>query len=99
MEQQIVDNVEYKVIPLQFSKKGFEYKQLKREGMKAIYEQTRQHSEFKNYEVVRLGKHNGYHMGGAYISPSETYPGSSLWGIMGWTCTDLDKAMEKFNTI
>jgi len=100
MEQQLVDSsVEYKVIPISFTKKGFNYKQVKREGMKAIYEQTRDDSTIHNYEVVKLGKHNGYNMGGAYIAPSETYPGSSLWGITGWTCTSLDRAIDKFNSI
>lgn len=96
---QTINGIEYKVIPTQFKKKGFNYIQLRREGMKAIYQQTREDSTINNYEVVRLGRHNGYSMGGSFIEPSETYPGSSLWGIMGWTCTDLESANKRFSQL
>lgn len=96
---QTINGIEYKVIPTQFKKKGFNYTQLRREGMKAIYQQTREDSTINNYEVVRLGRHNGYSMGGSFIEPSETYPGSSLWGIMGWTCTDLESANKRFSQL
>ena len=88
--------VQHKPIPVEFTKKGFTYRQVKREGDLAIFEQTRKDSHIQNYEVVKIGRHNGYTMGGSYIEPSETYPGSSLWGIMGWTCTSLDSAESRF---
>ena len=96
---QTIDGMEYKVIPSEFKKKGFNYKQVRREGMKAIYLQTKEGSTMNNYEVVKIGRHNGYSMGGSFIEPSETYPGSSLWGIMGRTCTDLDSANKRYNQI
>lgn len=96
---QTINGIEYKVIPSEFKKKGFTYKQIVREGMKAIYEQTREGTELRNYEVVKLGRHNGYNMGGAFIEPSETYPGSSLWGIMGWTCQSLEDANKRYNAL
>jgi hypothetical protein len=96
---QTINGIEYKVIPTSFKKKGFSYNQLRREGMKAIYQQTREDSTLSNYEVVKLGRHNGYNMGGSYIEPSETYPGSSLWGIMGWTCQSIDDALQRYNSI
>jgi len=89
--------INHKPIPQLFNKKGYTYRQIKREGNKAIYEQTK--GNFTAYEVVKIGKHNGYTMGGSYIEPSETYPGSSLWGILGWTCTDLDRATQRYNTL
>jgi len=87
---------EYKTIPTSFKKKGFTYTQLKREGKKAIFEQTRPGSNIHNYEVVKIGKHNGYTMGGVAIEPAETYPGSSLWGITGWTCCSLEEATKRY---
>jgi len=87
---------EYKTIPTQFKKKGFVYTQLKREGARAIYQQTREGSTINNYEVVKIGRHNGYIMGGVAIEPAETYPGSSLWGITGWTCTSLEDACKRY---
>ena len=90
---------DYKILPLEFKKKGFNYKQIKREGNRAIYLQTREGTEMNNYEVIRIGRHNGYSMGGSYIEPSETYPGSSLWGIMGWTCTSIDDANTRYSKL
>ena len=89
-------NVTHKPIPTTFKKKGFDYYQLKRDGMKAIFAQTRAGTALSNYEVVKLGRHNGYIMGGITIEPAETYPGSSLWGIAAWTCTSLEAAMARY---
>jgi hypothetical protein len=88
--------VTHKPIPTQFNKKGFTYTQLKREGNRAIFQQTRKGSSLNNYEVVKIGRHNGYTMGGVMIEPAETYPGSSLWGITGWTCTSIDQALQRY---
>ena len=96
---QTINGIEYKVIPSEFKKKGFNYKQVRRDGMKAIFEQTRPGTELKNYEVVKLGRHNGYVMGGVSIEPAETYPGSSLWGITGWTCQSIDQALTRYNQL
>jgi hypothetical protein len=96
---QTIDGTQYKVIPTQFKKKGFTYTQLKREGKKAIFQQTREGSSLNNYEVVKIGRHNGYVMGGMAIEPAETYPGSSLWGITGWTCTSIDDAMRRYDAL
>jgi len=87
---------EYKVIPTTFKKKGFTYTQLKREGKRAIFQQTRAGSCVNNYEVVKIGRHNGYIMGGVAIAPAETYPGSSLWGITAWTCCSLEEATKRY---
>jgi hypothetical protein len=91
--------MEYKTIPTSFKKKGFVYTQLKREGKRAIFQQTRDGSSLNNYEVVKIGRHNGYVMGGMSIEPAETYPGSSLWGITAWTCTSIDDAMQRYATL
>ena len=93
------ETTKHKPIPSTFTKKGFTYRQVKRQGDIAIFEQTRKDSTLQNFEVVKIGRHNGYTMGGSYIEPSETYPGSSLWGIMGWTCTDLDTANNRFDNL
>ena len=90
---------EYKTIPTQFKKKGFVYTQLKREGNRAIFQQTRAGSALNNYEVVKIGKHNGYLMGGVMIEPAETYPGSSLWGICAWTCQSLEAAECRYDKL
>ena len=90
---------QHKTVPVQFTKKGFHYQCLRRQGDAAIYIQTRPGSGMCNYEVIKIGRHNGYTMGGVYIAPSETYPGASLWGLCGWTCATLEDANARFNTI
>lgn len=89
-------NTTYKTVPTTFMKKGFCYEQMRRQGNWAIYRQTRPGSDMCNYEVVKIGRHNGYTMGGAWIEPAETYPGSSLWGLCGWTCSDMATAQARF---
>lgn len=89
----------YKPVPQSFTKKGFQYTCIHRQGPLAIYKQTRTGSDSSRYEVVKIGRHNGYTMGGAYIAPAETYPGSSLWGICGWTCLTLQQAMSKLHAL
>lgn len=91
--------IEYKIVPTEFKKKGFNYQQIKRNGNVAIYLQTRKGTSLSNYEVVKIGRHNGYTMGGSYIEPSETYPGSSLWGICGWTCQSLEAAEQRYDKL
>jgi hypothetical protein len=90
---------EYKTIPTQFKKKGFTYTQLKRDGKRAIFQQTRPGSVVNNYEVVKIGRHIGYTMGGSSIEPAETYPGSSLWGITAWTCSSIESAMQRYDAL
>jgi hypothetical protein len=91
--------MQYKTVPTEFKKKGFVYKQIKRSGSVAIFQQTRTGSTISNYEVVKIGKHNGYTMGGSYIEPAETYPGSSLWGICAWTCQSLEAAECRYDKL
>ena len=93
------ETTEYKTIPTSFKKKGFVYNQLKREGKRAIYQQTRMGSSLNNYEVVKIGRHNGYLMGGVMIAPAETYPGSSLWGITAWTCCSIEESLKRYETL
>ena len=88
-----------KILPKRFTKKGFTYKQLKRVGMKAIYEQSREGHTCVSYETIKIGSHNGYELGGQKIPAGEAYPSTSQWGIAGWTFQDLNLAEAKFKKI
>ena len=81
------------------NKKGFTYTQIVREGNKAIYRQDKEGYTSSSFEVVKIGSHNGYELNGVKIAAAETYPSTSLWGIQGWTCKDLDSAKKKFKKI
>jgi hypothetical protein len=84
-----------------FVKKGFKYTQVARKGNFAIYQQenVKVKSPTKRYEVVEIKSHNGYEIGGQTIKPAEVYPGSTQWGLLGWTHLDLDSAKKRFNNL
>lgn len=88
-----------KTLPKLIQNKGFTLKQLKRVGDKAIYEQSKKDQKSKSYEVIKIGRHNGYTLGGSTIAPAETYPGSSQWGVSGWTFRDIESAEKKFKSL
>jgi len=88
-----------KLIPDEFTSKGFIYTKVKREGDKAIYKQSHKEGNNLRYEVVLITRHNGYQLGSAFIEPSEVYPGSSLWGIRGWTCVSLEDAEKRYKNL
>ena len=88
-----------KKLPKQFDKKGFTYTQIKREGMKAIFKQTKKGQESATYEVVKISKHNGYELGGQKIPPGEAYPSTSQWGNSGWTYRTIEDAEKKYKKL
>ena len=88
-----------KLIPNEFVSKGFLYTKVKREGDKAIYKQAHKEATSFRYEVVVITRHNGYKLGESFIEPSEVYPGSSLWGIRGWTCGTIEDAERRYNNL
>jgi hypothetical protein len=90
-----------KKLEVTFSKKGFNYSQVTRKGNFAIYKQenVKVKNGSKNYEVVEIKSHNGYEIGGSKIAAAEVYPGSSQWGLLGWTYSDLKSAENRFNKL
>lgn len=88
-----------KILPKKITKKGFNYTQLKREGMKAIYKQTKDGQEDVSFEAIKIGSHNGYELGGQKIPAGEAYPSTSQWGTAGWTYKTLEEAERKYKKI
>jgi hypothetical protein len=83
-----------KKIEKSFVSKGFEFKQIVRNGDMAVYEKCAPNSKCPNYELIHITCHNGYEIQGNKIPPSEVYPGDSQWGTHGWTYTTLQDAKE-----
>jgi len=50
----------------QFTSRGFEHKQITRNGDKAIYERNLIGSDRKHYEVIKIQSHNGYEIAGKH---------------------------------
>lgn len=87
-----------KKLPLEISKKGFVYTQVKREKDIAIYKQKSLDEVVKGewFEVIKIKSHDGMTLGGNYIPPSEMYPSSTQWGVLGFTYPNLEDAKSKF---
>lgn len=86
----------HKPLPTSFRAKGFDYKQVYREGDVALFRQTKPGLTRTWFEVVVVQRHDGYTIGGQYVAPAESMPSASTWGRNGWTYTDLAKADVKF---
>jgi hypothetical protein len=91
----------YKPLPIRFRKDGFNYRQIAREGQAAIYEQTWTGCENPSvsYEVIRIRRREGFHIGPRFVEPAEVYPNSEAWGVDGFTLTDRDAAFRKLQEI
>lgn len=87
----------HKPLSTSLKRQGYLYRQLTRKGRWAIYEQYSKSPEKKvAYEVVKIGKHNGFSIAGMFFPPAETYPASSMWGARGWTYSRLEDAEKSF---
>jgi len=74
------------------------FRQTKRVGDIAIYERTVEKTgRLDGYEVIKISRHNGYTLGGQYVAPAETYPGSKQFGKSAWSCVNLAHAEAVFD--
>ncbi len=86
-------SAKYKPLPESLKRQGYLYQRVERSGDWAIYQQIRKHdSKVVAFELVRVGRHNGFSIAGLTFPPAETYPSSSMWGSHGWTYGSLDLA-------
>ena len=90
-----------KPLPLEFRRNGFQYRQIAREGNAAIYEQTWNGcpNPSVSYEVIRIRRREGFHIGGRFVEAAEVYPRSEAWGTDGFTFTDKEAAFSKLNLL
>jgi hypothetical protein len=88
-----------KILPEQFESKGFLHRQIQRVGDVALFERSKPTHTNPHFEVVKIGRHNGYKIAGQLIAPAETYPPSTQWGSKGWTFTDRDDAWKRFREL
>jgi hypothetical protein len=85
----------YKPLPETLKRQGFLYQRVERQGDWAIYRQVRKDDmRTMAFELVRIGRHNGFSIAGLTFPPAETYPSSSLWGSHGWTYGSVELAQS-----
>jgi hypothetical protein len=81
-----------------FTSNGFEFKQIHREDMFAIYERKYIDSKADaHYEAIKIQSHNGMEIAGNKIPPSEYYPSSNSWGRHGYTCISRENAYKRLD--
>jgi hypothetical protein len=90
-----------KPLATEFRHNGFTFRQIAREDNAAIYEQTWNGSQNPSvaYEVIRIRRHDGFHIGERFVEPAEVYPNSEAWGTDGFTITDRDAAFAKMRQL
>jgi hypothetical protein len=91
----------YKSLPTRFSRDGFKYRQIVREGNAAIYEQAWSGCAEPSvcYEVIRIRRRDGFQIDGRLVEPAEVYPRSGAWGVDGFTLTDRDPTFAKLREV
>lgn len=92
-------NIEYKPLKTAFRSKGFDYRQVKRHGDVAIFEQTKPGIVGQWFEVIIVQRHDGYELGGKTVEPAESMPSSSQWGKKGFTFRTQEEAERKFQQL
>ena len=90
-----MEDITHKPLKDKFYSKGFNFVLIKREKNKAIYKKSATKKNFC-YEVIKISRHNGYSLQGAYVEPAETYPGDKQWGVSGFTYKDLEAAEKQY---
>jgi hypothetical protein len=87
-------------IDTQFTERGFQYTQLAREGMVAIYTQTHTASGTIRYETVRLHIQAEHTWPNGTTTPEkEAYPSSTSWGRRGWTFFTVAEAQPQMQAL
>jgi len=90
-----------KPLRTQFRRKEFDYRQIARRHDAAIYEKTWRKSSEPNvcYEVIRIRRRDGFHIGDRFVGPAEVYPNSEAWGTDGFTLIEKDAAFAKLRKL
>jgi hypothetical protein len=88
----------YEPLAKEFQRDGFNYRQIKREGNAAIYEQAWLGcaESSLSYDVVRIRYREGFQIENRFVNAAEIYPNSEAWGVDGFTFTNGNKAWARF---
>src|SRR4051794_26664161 len=88
------------IIDTHFTERGFQYEQVAREGMVAIYTQTHTASGVVRYETVRLHIQAAHTWPNGTTTPEkEAYPSATAWGRRGWTFFTLAEAQTQMQAL
>lgn len=88
----------FRILRKQFTKRGYEYRQVKRSDRVAMYEQ-RKDGRLHAYEVFRIQVHDARMMGDKLLQAGEAPPPDEQWGKKGWTCVTLEGAEQRYEAL
>jgi hypothetical protein len=94
--------ITYKPIESSFTKNGFQFRQINRDGDVAVFHKAAIKGPLHplafdaGFETVVITRHDGYEIAGVKMEPAEQYPGNEMWGTRGWTFPNLLSALNKF---
>ena len=84
--------------PEEFQHGGFRYRQIRRTGMIAMFEQSKGGTVY-GFEVVRLRNAKEQKTMGKTFPAHEKYPGNEKWGQDGWTYREQSEADARFDLL
>lgn len=89
-----------KPMPPTFSKNGFHYEQLLRDGQFAIYKQRlRPGAGCLAFEVIKIRQKEESMMFGKTVEAHEVGPSNEDFGQFGWSYPTLERAKAKFHEL
>lgn len=88
-----------KTLPLEIPKNKFLLRQIRREGVAAIYAQHQESGRVQGYEVIRIREGKEWSAFGKTYPAAEIYPSSEQWGTYGWTYSCLADAERRFRKL
>lgn len=86
-----------KKIPQEYSRTGFEYKLVERDGDFAIYSVRK--NFYTSYELVKVRRYKEDNDFVKVKAGDEYLPGTSEWGSYGWTLPTLAACHSKIKTL
>lgn len=96
----------YRPLEKEYNKNGYTFKEVKREGNVAMYEQWCEKEDteglkFVGYEVFEVIQQDAGFAGPKKIpQPArELVPNNESWGLKAFTCTSLENAEERFQML
>lgn len=88
-----------KTLEKTFTSRGYQFKQIHRDGHFAVYERFQIGINKKHYEVIKILNHNGYSIAGKKYPASEYYPSGNSWGSNGFTLATKEDAFKKIDAM
>lgn len=88
-----------KCLPKEFSEKGWEHRQIFREGNVAVFERWKASSASRHYETIAVQQNDAREIWGKRHDASESYPTDRMFGADGWSFQDKETAIAKAKEI